>query len=91
MIAEYVAGDIPDYQMAAFLMSVYFSGMDDAGIHSCLWNLRKITVKSKTLTKIEKNAFKGTNKKLTVKVPKQKKAKYKKLFKRKGNKKLRVK
>lgn len=29
MIAEYVAGDIPDYQMAAFLMAVYFSGMDD--------------------------------------------------------------
>lgn len=29
MVAGYVAGDIPDYQMAAFLMAVYFSGMDD--------------------------------------------------------------
>ena len=28
MISSYVAGDIPDYQMAAFLMAVYFRGMD---------------------------------------------------------------
>lgn len=30
IVAGYVAGDIPDYQMAAFLMAVYFSGMNDA-------------------------------------------------------------
>lgn len=29
MIAEYTKGDIPDYQMSAFLMSVYFQGMTD--------------------------------------------------------------
>ncbi len=29
MISEYVAGSIPDYQMAAFLMAVYFQGMTE--------------------------------------------------------------
>ena len=29
MISEYVAGSIPDYQMSAMLMAVYFKGMSD--------------------------------------------------------------
>lgn len=29
MIADYVKGDIPEYQMSAFLMAVYFQGMTD--------------------------------------------------------------
>lgn len=29
MISEYTAGDIPDYQMSAMMMAVYFNGMTD--------------------------------------------------------------
>ncbi len=29
LIADYVAGEVPDYQMSAFLMAVYLQGMDD--------------------------------------------------------------
>ena len=30
VISGYTGGDIPDYQMSAFLMAVYFQGMSDA-------------------------------------------------------------
>ena len=29
MVSGYTNGDIPDYQMSAFLMAIYFEGMDD--------------------------------------------------------------
>lgn len=29
MVAGYVKGEIPDYQMSAMLMAIYFNGMDD--------------------------------------------------------------
>lgn len=56
-------------------------------------NLKTIVVKTTKLTKksIAKNVLKGTNKKLTIKVPKNKLAAYKKYFKGKGNKTVRVK
>ena len=49
--------------------------------------LTKITLKTTKLTKnsIGKNALKGTNKKLVIKVPKSKVKNYKKYFKNKGN------
>ncbi len=30
MLAELVAGEVADYQMAAFLMAIFFRGLDDA-------------------------------------------------------------
>ncbi|MBR1598134.1 MAG: leucine-rich repeat domain-containing protein [Lachnospiraceae bacterium] len=55
--------------------------------------LANITLKTTKLTKksIGKNAFKGTNKKLVVKVPKSKVKAYKAYLKDKGNKKVKVK
>ncbi len=55
--------------------------------------LTKITLKTTKLTKksIGKNALKGTNKKLVIKVPKSKVKKYKNYFKNKGNKTVKVK
>ncbi len=46
--------------------------------------LKSIQVKSKKLTKVGSNAFKGIHKKAVIKVPKAKLSKYKKLMKKKG-------
>ena len=55
-------------------------------------NLTKITLKSTKLIKssVGKNALKGTNKKLVIKVPKNKVKTYNNYFKKKGNTKVRV-
>jgi hypothetical protein len=56
-------------------------------------SLTKITLKTTKLTKksVGKNALKGTNKKLVVKVPKKQVTAYKKYFKSKGSKTVKVK
>lgn len=46
--------------------------------------LKKLTIKTKNLTSVGAGAFKGVSKKVTVKVPAEKKRAYKKLFKKKG-------
>ncbi|MBQ4058346.1 MAG: leucine-rich repeat domain-containing protein [Lachnospiraceae bacterium] len=55
-------------------------------------NLKNITLKTNKLTKksVGENVFKGTHKKLVVKVPSKKVNSYKNIFKNKGNKKLTV-
>ncbi len=55
-------------------------------------NLTKVTIKSTKLkaSSVGANAFKGTNKKLVVKVPKSKVKAYRKFFKKKGNKLVKV-
>ncbi len=52
-----------------------------------------MVVKTAKLTKstVGKNAIKGTNSKLMIKVPKSKLALYKKVFKARGNKKAKIK
>ena len=55
--------------------------------------LGTVTIKSLKLTAktIGKNAFKGTSKKLVIKVPKKAKNAYKKFLKKKGNNKAKIK
>ena len=50
-----------------------------------------MVVKTNNLKTVGKNALKGTNKKLFIKVPSKKLKNYKKYFKGKGNKKVKVK
>lgn len=47
-------------------------------------NLRKITVKSKTLRVVGKNAFRGISSRAVIKVPKKSLKRYQKLFRNKG-------
>lgn len=47
-------------------------------------NLKKITIKTKKLKKVGKNAFKNISKKAVIKVPKGKLKKYKKILRKKG-------
>ena len=54
-------------------------------------NLKYVNIKSNVLARIGKNAFKGTSKKLKVKVLKAKKKIYVKMIKKAGNKKAKVK
>ncbi len=53
-------------------------------------NLKKITIKSKKLKSVGANALKGVNSKCSIKVPGSKLSAYKKLFKNKGLKKVKV-
>ena len=55
-----------------------------------LSELKTVNIKSTSIKKIGKNVLKGTNNNLTIKVPSKKLSKYKKYFKNKGNKTVKV-
>ena|GEM_PF-1976816 len=62
-----------------------------AGAFAKCKKLKRIVINSTKLRKVGKGALKGTHKKLVCKVPKAKKKVYKKLLKKAGNKKVKVK
>ncbi|MDD5998129.1 MAG: leucine-rich repeat protein [Lachnospiraceae bacterium] len=74
------------------VLGVNVTGIGKNAFANCK-NLKKIEVKSSQWNKksVGKNAFKGTSKKLVVKVPKKMASAYKKYIKGKGNKTVRVK
>lgn len=66
---------------------VYFDGI----FYKCK-KLREITIKSRKITKVKENAFRGIGKKVVIYVPKGKGKEYRTLFRKKGalSKKVRV-
>ncbi len=73
-------------KLASVTVGANVTAIGSKAFYGCK-SLKKITVKSTKLKSVGKNALKGIHKKAVVKVPKSKLAKYKKLFKGKGQKK----
>ena len=73
-------------KLASVTVGVNVTTIGSKAFYGCK-NLKKITVKSTKLKSVGKNALKGIHKKAVVKVPKSKLAKYKKLFRNRGQKK----
>ncbi len=73
-------------KLASVTVGANVTAIGSKAFYGCK-SLKKITVKSAKLKSVGKNALKGIHKKAVVKVPKSKLAKYKKLFKGKGQKK----
>ena len=57
---------------------------EEKGLFLGCKNLKKVVIKSKKITKVAKNSFYKTNKRVKIYVPKGKKKKYTKMFREKG-------
>jgi pyrimidine-nucleoside phosphorylase/thymidine phosphorylase len=70
LVDGYTRGDIPDYQMSAFLMAVFFEGMDDhetgAMVESMLASGQKLDLSSVNGTKVDKHSTGGVGDKTSL-------------------------
>jgi len=70
LIDGYTSGDIPDYQMSAFLMAVYFSGMSDrevgAMVESMINSGQRIDLSDIEKPKIDKHSTGGVGDKTSL-------------------------
>ena len=95
-IAAFLGSGITSIEIPENVISFYKGkGMyeyDTSGIFQNCKNLKVITIKSKKLNHIYKDAFSGLNKNIVIKVPKSCLKKYKKMFRKAGlDKKIKVK
>ncbi len=70
LVDGYTRGDIPDYQMSAFLMAVFFEGMDDhetgAMVESMLASGQKLDLSSVNGVKVDKHSTGGVGDKTSL-------------------------
>ena len=70
LISEYTSGNVPDYQMSAFLMATYYSGMTDkeveAMVHTMIGSGEKIDLSDIPGPKVDKHSTGGVGDKTSL-------------------------
>ena len=70
LMSGYAAGDVPDYQVAALAMAVYFRGMDDeeteALMTAMLESGRRLELSHLTMPRIDKHSTGGVGDKVSI-------------------------
>jgi pyrimidine-nucleoside phosphorylase len=70
LMAGYAAGDVPDYQIAALAMAVFFRGMDDAETEALMVAMlesgRRLDLSHLTVPRVDKHSTGGVGDKVSV-------------------------
>jgi pyrimidine-nucleoside phosphorylase len=70
LMAGYAAGDVPDYQIAALAMAVFFRGMDDAETEALMVAMlesgRQLDLSHLTVPRVDKHSTGGVGDKVSV-------------------------